>query len=188
MALYSKKIYDKRDGLKPCTVCKAKIANRHFFKHLHNCLEKYEDDLDAIGLIQCPLSNYHVIPKPYISDHLVRRCEEVKNKIRREFNSDEAMPAVNESEFREEWDPQNLLDEQARRYLLIFGIDIQGNSIDGQFRCGRQRFSEDDEDDHHPSSFAGNNPKHGSRKGRNEDSENEEVPKKRSKVHVDGLD
>lgn len=130
MALYNMAKINKRDGLKPCSVCKAQVAKRHYLKHLNDCLVKFEDQLDAEGLIKCPLNMYHVVPKTYLADHLKRRCEDVRNKVKNQDYSSEIMSEVHDLEFQHKWDPQNLLSEQTKKYLLIFGVDIEGDDIE----------------------------------------------------------
>lgn len=146
MALYNTKmkIEAERNRLRPCYVCKAFISNRHFLKHLDTCLTKYEDHLGDIGLIKCPLNQYHIVPKKYISDHLIRRCEDVRNRVKQQYYNHQLIPDTDEFEFRQEYDPDNLLTQQARDYLLIFKVDIKGNNIERSMERDADRNEHDE--------------------------------------------
>lgn len=118
------------DHLQPCPVCKCQVAKKRMTRHVQDCSDKYQDYMEEVGLIKCPLFYLHIIPKAYLNHHLDGNCEEALNMLRKYFqiytvqNKAKRAPDSFLADV-----PDNILNRQNKQLLFYVRRDLTGADI-----------------------------------------------------------
>jgi len=83
------------DKLDKCPVCLCNLNKKKMTTHVSDCYERNKAQMDALGIIRCPMSSEHILPLCFLNHHLEGNCQEVQNQLRTYLQGAESMRGFN---------------------------------------------------------------------------------------------
>jgi hypothetical protein len=103
------------------------VANKKLQKHTIDCFKNKKNEMESIGVIQCPFMDHHIMPAVFLNHHLEGNCQGVLNHLRKFYQKDELI-----TEFKEappDYDPgipDKYLNQQNKNLLYMLTQDLYG--------------------------------------------------------------
>lgn len=118
------------DQQEACPVCRCLVSKKRLTRHVTECSEKYEDYMEEVGLMKCPLMNLHIIPRAYLNHHLDGNCEAAQNMLRKYFQIYSVQNKAKRAPDHFLADvPDNILNRQNKQLLFYVKRNLKGEDI-----------------------------------------------------------
>lgn len=114
-----------------CPVCLCNLAKKKLTRHAIDCYEKNKIQMEALGVIQCPLDSLHILPISFLNHHLEGNCQEAQNLLRKFFQHRDYMVTDFKGappEFNAGF-PDEYLNQHNKDLLYLLHQDLYGNLI-----------------------------------------------------------
>lgn len=114
-----------------CSVCLCSVAKKKKVTHLLQCFQNNQDQMANMGVVQCPLSNQHILPIVYLDHHLDGNCQEAMNLLRKFFQTKDMLADYRGAppDYNPPGIPEGCLSQHNRDLLYLLN-----ENMFGQFR------------------------------------------------------
>lgn len=126
MAAWNDKQFNSQT--RKCPVCPCFVANKKYQKHVIDCYERNREAMESVGVIQCPVVSYHIMPVAFLDHHLDGNCHGVFNLLRKFYQKEEMYQTLS-VEAPPSYDPgipEKYLSKQNKNLLYMIDTDIYG--------------------------------------------------------------
>lgn len=119
-----------------CPVCMCSLAKKKLTVHVTKCYENNKVQMEAIGVIKCPLYPLHILPIKYLNHHLEGNCEEAQNLLRKFYQNKDLSKGFSTTAppTYQEGVPESILNAHNRDLLYLLHQDLYGELIKNQER------------------------------------------------------
>lgn len=110
-----------------CPVCLCSVAKKKRLTHSLDCYRNNKAKMEELGVIQCPLSEQHILPIIFLDHHLDGNCQEAMNLLRKFYQKEGLL-----KKFRgapPDYDsgiPERYLSKHNRDLLYLLAEDMFG--------------------------------------------------------------